>query len=121
VDDLLSTLRRRAVADPGDDAARFRFRLACVRDGRTDLAGIQPGDIVWVEEVESPWVYGPWRGEVLKVFEAGDKYVRPLEPSLVYRVRPSPEYLARGLYLTRQDKTTLIEPASVPTEPRLAA
>lgn len=121
MDEMLTTLGRRSAADPMDDTARLRYRLACLRDGRSDLAGLEPGDVVWVEEVESPWVYGPWRGEVLKIFEAGDKYVRPLDPALVYRVRPSPEYLARGLYLTRQDKTTLLEPTPAPIAVRLAA
>src|SRR5436190_10158612 len=60
------------------------------------LAGLEVGDVVAVEEVESPWVRGAWRGEVLRVFDAGDKYVRPIDRELPYRVKPSAEYLARS-------------------------
>ena len=112
MDELLTRLRRVSAEDPRDLAARFRYRLECVRIGRAEMAGLEVGDVVWVDEVESPWICGGWRGEVLKVFEAGDKYVRPLDRAISYRVRPSPEYLAKGLYLTRQDRTRLVEPAA---------
>ncbi len=103
--------RRRLLEDANDPWARFRYRLGCVRAGRPDLAGLEVGDVVSVQEVESPWVRGAWRGEVLRVFDAGDKYVRPVEAELPYRVRPSLEYLAKGLYLTREDQATLLLPA----------
>ncbi len=112
MDRELQRLRRRLIEDQGDAWARYRYRLECVRLGRPDLAGLEVGDIVCVEEVESPWVRGSWRGEVLRVFDAGDKYVRPVERELPYRVRPSAEYLAKGLYLTREDQAVLVLPAA---------
>lgn len=111
MDGEILRLRRRVVEDGSDPWARYRYRLECVRAGRADLAGLEVGDVVSVEEVESPWVRGPWRGEVLRVFDAGDKYVRPIERELPYRVRPSAEYLAKGLYLTREDQAVLVLPA----------
>jgi len=111
LDGQLQRLRRLITADEGDLVARYRYRLECVRAGRPDLAGLEVGDVVAVEEVESPWVRGMWRGEVLRVFEAGDKYVRPVEDELPYRVKPSAEYLAKGLYLTREDLAVLVLPA----------
>jgi hypothetical protein len=111
LDGELLRLRRILKEDQGDVWARYRYRLECVRSGRTDLAGLEVGDVVSVLEVESPWVRGTWRGEVLRVFDAGDKYVRPIDRELPYRVRPSAEYLAKGLYLTREDKATLVVPA----------
>lgn len=103
--------RRRVLEEAGDACARYRYRIECLRAGRRDLAGLEVGDLVLVEEVESPWVRGAWRGEVLRLFEAGDKYVRPVDAAVPYRVRPSPEYLAKGLYLTREDRTVLVSPA----------
>jgi hypothetical protein len=97
--------------DEADAWARYRYRVALVRAGKHELAGIEIGDTVSVEEVESPWVRGVWIGEVLRVFDAGDKYVRPIGADLAYRVRPSAEYLAKGLYLTREDQARLIAPA----------
>ncbi|MEZ0228661.1 MAG: hypothetical protein ACAI25_08555, partial [Planctomycetota bacterium] len=97
--------------DENDSWARYRYRLECVRAGRPELAGLEVGDVVAVEEVESPWVRGSWRGEVLRVFDAGDKYVRPVDRELPYRVKPSAEYLAKGLYLTREDQAVLVLPA----------
>ncbi len=110
MDGEILRLKRRLLEDQTDGWSRYRYRLECVRAGRPDLAGLEAGDVVSVEEVESPWVRGAWRGEVLRVFEAGDKYVRPLDAELPYRVRPSAEYLAKGLYLTREDNARLIEP-----------
>jgi len=111
VDGEILKLRRQALVDRSDPWVRYRYRIACVRAGLPELAGVEAGDVVAVEEVESPWVRGPWRGEVLRVFDAGDKYVRPVGGPIPYRVRPSSEYLAKGLYLTREDRTTLVLPA----------
>jgi hypothetical protein len=108
--DLLD-LRRRVLEEGADATARYRYRVECLRAGRPDLAGLEVGDVVLVDEVESPWVRGSWRGEVLRLFDAGDKYVRPLDAGVSYRVKPSPEYLAKGLYLTREDRTSLVRPA----------
>jgi hypothetical protein len=113
--DLLD-LRRRVLEEGADATARYRYRVECLRAGRPDLAGLEVGDVVLVDEVESPWVRGSWRGEVLRLFDAGDKYVRPLDPGVSYRVKPSPEYLAKGLYLTREDRTSLVRPA-LPLDP----
>ena len=123
MDGELLRLRRRVIEDQSDPWARYRFRLECVRAGRPDLAGLEVGDVVSIEEVESPWVRGAWRGEVLRVFDAGDKYVRPIDPGVLYRVKPSPEYLAKGLYLTREDQATLVLPATphAPASTRRAA
>jgi len=112
MDGEIRRLFRRLDEDRSDAWARYRYRLGCVRAGRPDLAGLEPGDVVAVEEVESPWVRGAWRGEVLRVFDAGDKYVRPIDRELPYRVKPSPEYLAKGLYLTREDVAVLVLPAA---------
>lgn len=124
MDGEILKLRRSTIEDGADALARYRYRLACVRAGKPELAGLEAGDVVLVEEVESPWVRGTWRGEVLRVFDAGDKYVRPLERELPYRVRPSADYLAKGLYLTREDLATLVSPAlpgTQGTEQRKAA
>lgn len=112
MDGEILKLQRRLIEDEHDAWARYRYRLECVRAGRAELAGLEVGDVVSVEEVESPWVRGSWRGEVLRVFEAGDKYVRPIDRELPYRVKPSAEYLAKGLYLTREDQAVLVLPAA---------
>ncbi len=109
--DLLE-LRRRTLEGTDDLLTRYRYRIACLRSGRAELAGSEVGDVVLVDEVESPWVRGQWRGEVCRVFEAGDKYVRPLDQNLNYRVKPPPEYAAKGLYLTREDQTNLLTPVA---------
>lgn len=111
MDGEILRLQRRIAEDQNDPWVRYRYRLECVRAGRPELAGLEVGDVVGVEEVESPWVRGAWRGEVLRVFDAGDKYVRPVEHDLPYRVKPSAEYLAKGLYLTREDQAVLVLPA----------
>lgn len=72
-------------------------------------AGLEVGDIVEVDEVESPWVRGRWRGQVMRLFDAGDKYVKPVD-KVCYRITPKEEYLADGLYLSREDRTTLLTP-----------
>ncbi len=112
MDSDLSALERRMKEQPDDVNARLRYRLACLRAGRPELAGILPGDKVRVDEVEHPWVRGPWDGLVIRVFEVGDKYVRPLHGArLDYLVQTSPEYVEQGLFITRKDRTILIEPA----------
>jgi hypothetical protein len=116
----LVDLRRRVLEAGNDPCARYRYRVACLRAGKPELAGIEVGDLVLVDEVESPWVRGRWRGEVLRLFDAGDKYVRPVDPIVSYRVKPSPEYLAKGLYLTREDRTFLVVPG-LPRERRRSA
>lgn len=117
MDERLRDLERASKAVPDDLDARFRFRVECVRLEKFDLAGVEPGDIVIVDEVESPWIRGQWEGVVLQAFEAKDKYVRPTHPQKCdFRVRPSKEYLAKGLYLTRLDQAILRFPR-VPGQP----
>lgn len=120
-DDTLRELERAALA--GDAVARWRWRIELVRAGRADEAGIEKGDEVLVEERESPWVVGPWEGVVMKHYlsgeeshHGGDGYVRPLlrARSLVWRSghAPSPEYLEAGIYLTHNDRRTLLRPVA---------
>ncbi len=90
----------------------YQVRCELVRAGRLDLAGLEIGDVVSISETEYPWVDGPWIGKLMKAFEAGDKYVKLLSQITWRTARPSQEYLDKGLYLTRQDKVTLLEPAS---------
>src|SRR5581483_8352420 len=111
--------------DPTDGRAELRYRTECVRQGRHDLAGVKVGDIVQIEEVESPWVRGTWEGIVLRKFDANDKYVRPTHPAeLNFRVKPSPAYMAQGLYLTREDKVSCkipVTPGSPPPSTEVPA
>lgn len=138
--DLLARARSEFESGPGDPWARWRFRVECVRAGRAELAGLEPGDVVMVEEVESPWVRngGPWRGVVTQHNVGGDGYVRPLDllgmdesrpaaplpADSPWHVRPSNDYLRKGLYLTREDKKTLLEPArpdaALPSSPDMS-
>lgn len=80
------------------------------------------GDVVEMTEREAPWVEGPWRGVVLRLTmcsftgekaehenckrvpkcDGHDGYIRPLG-NPTYRIVPSPEYLAKGLYVTETD------------------
>ena len=122
MDDDLRTLERaikEATTEQDKNSARTKYRRALIRAGKPELAGIEAGDLVIVDEkvwktadglITGPWILGEWTGLVIRVFEAQDKYIRPIEQNVPYRVRPSPEYLARGLYLTREDRTTLIQP-----------
>lgn len=117
MDSELLALRRACQASPDDKVLHFKYRMACCRAGRFELTGLEPGDTVTVDEQESPWIRGVWEGEVIRVFDAGDKYVRPKVregQSLRYRVRPSPAYLVKGLYLTRED----IANVSIPVFPK---
>ena len=99
-------------AETGGPWALYRFRVACLRAGRPELAEPHlPGDLVRVNEVESPWSHSEWVGVVIQALREGDGNVRPMDPaSISWRVRPGPEYIKGGLYLTREDKRTLIEP-----------
>lgn len=107
-DEQLRELKRHA---KDSDEDRYRYRVACCRYGQPERAGLEAGDIIWVEEIESPWILGGWRAGILRIFDAGDVYAKPLDPDPNYRVKPSEWYLMRGLYLTRGDKKKLIEPA----------
>lgn len=70
--------------------------------------GIRVDDIVQVRETESPWINGPWRGQVVKLWEAGDCRVVPIEePQGGWRIRVVDQaYIALGLYLTSMDVVT---------------
>lgn len=109
-DEKLNELKREMEENPDDQNAKYRFRVEAVRAGRGGEAGFEVGDEVDVEEKESPWVKGNWRGVVLRVFDAGDKYIRPLTDDKEWRVKPSPEYFQKGLYLTKEDSVTLVVP-----------
>lgn len=110
MDSNLLELKRVCAESPEDEVALYKYRLACLRDGKADLAGLHVGDEVLITEVESPWSKHPFRAEILRLFEAGDANVKPLD-EISYRVQPSPEDLAKGLYLTRVDKKVLLSPA----------
>lgn len=105
---------RRKVVEEDDPQARFRYRIACVRNGRLDLAGIQVKDIVLVNEKESPWIKGRWRGQLLRLFEGGHMYVNPLDSDIKWRYKPCSQYRLStlGIYLTPKDEITLLEPAA---------
>src|SRR4051794_31529448 len=105
-------------ADLAEQARRFRAGL----DKAPWLATIRAGDEVWVDEHESPWIVGRWRGIVTKVYLDYDEpldrdfvrlRVRPVlmdeDPDpLPYRVRPLPEHRVRGFELGREDRVELI-------------
>lgn len=112
-DAVLRELERACREAPEDYSATFRLRLALIRAGRADELKLTVGDIIQVEEVESPWIRGTWVGEVLRVFPDGDLNVKPRDYDQTYRVKPSKEYYTKGLYLTREDKRVIIEPVSV--------
>jgi hypothetical protein len=109
VDDSLRKLER-TWQESGNYQDYFAYRNALLRAGQPEKAGFQVGDIVLVEEVESPWVKEPWEAELMRLGEEGDFNARPLKTENPYRVKPSAEYLAKGLYMTRADKKTLIRP-----------
>lgn len=102
----LRDLERQSFDSP---EARYRYRVACVRAGRTEAAGLDVGDEVLVEEVDSAWIHGPWSGILVEIYEHGDKKVRPLKEEN-WRVKPSAEYRKMGIYLTSDDIVTLIVP-----------
>lgn len=98
-------------ADHNDHWAVYRLRLNAIRIGNHQAAGLSEDDIVEVEEMESPWINGSWKGQIVTLYKKGDSYIRPYSAGCNYRVRPSPEYLAKGLYLTSTDKLILLQPA----------
>lgn len=111
MDARLRELCRQSGLDPDDACALYRLRINYLRVGDLQQAGLAAGDVVLVDERESPWVRTPWEGEVTRVFEEGDAYVRPVNAkALEFRLKPSAEYLAKGLYLTREDVVTLTTP-----------
>lgn len=97
-----------------DPVVRFNFRTALMRAGKPEVAGIEPGDIVMVVEAQSPWCRRHWKGVVMQIFQAGDSYIRPIESLMNFKIRPSPEYMTKGLYLTREDQLVLITPVLDP-------
>lgn len=67
---------------------------------------VEIGNVIEINEVENPWRNGPWRGEVLRLLDEGDAYVRPTEDYdkiTNWRVRAHRDYVNKGLYLTRDD------------------
>lgn len=112
---MIDEALRRAARDGLDEPRR---RWLALRAGREDLARpFVEGDVIEVHEVDSPWLRGPWEGVVLRVLPKNDAYVRPLNrPGKRFRVRPSSEYLAKGLYLTHKDvaASRLLRPAGLP-------
>lgn len=112
-------------ADLAEVAARYR---ACPADAR-ELARIQVGDEVWVEEHDTPWIAGRWRGivtsaDVIDVDTTGKPYLRfRVRPSaddadeleaLPWRVRVLPEQRVRGLELGRDDRLEVVARAVDP-------
>lgn len=89
---------------------RFAYRNALIRAGLAADAGIEIGDICLIEEKESPWIRGAWEGEILKIYEKGDAYVRPVNYEQPYRVKPSAHYYNAGLYLTHSDLKRVTKP-----------
>ena len=115
-DEDLRLLEREVQENPTDEQAIARFRLACVRQGRPDKAKpIRVGDTVLVTEAEHAWINGPWEAIVVKVEEDGATTLKPTSTDLDFRVKPSPEYLASGIYLTAPDvqRATIVRPVVV--------
>lgn len=130
----IESLRREAAS--GDELAVYRWRLALVRAGRGDEAGLREGDEVEVEEHQSPWIIGPWRGVVMPVPERGarkrcgcsscvdapsPRYVRPIDSVQRWRVNASSECISHGLFLSQgdpPDRVTLLSPVSPERTPR---
>lgn len=97
-----------------DPLGHYKWRVAMVRAGHE----VKPmvGDLVEVEETESPWVRGKWVGIVRRTFEQGDNYISPIcYPG--FRVKPSLKYYNDGLYLTRKDLVRVLRPALPKEEP----
>lgn len=111
-DEEIRKLENIVKESPADVWARYRLRRNYLRAERFDEAGFQVGDLVLVEEAHSPWTRCKWDGEILRLFVSGEKYVRPIKEQgeIIWRFTPSEDYLKKGLYLTPEDKVTLIRP-----------
>lgn len=113
---------------PGDLAPRFERVVACLRSSPAH-ALLEAGDRVWVEELESPYISGRWRGLIRAVHFAPDPVsgrlglrfrVWPLGledpiPEIAWRVSPQPQWLVHGLELSGEDRLELIERAPRPS------
>lgn len=62
--------------------------------------------------VRTPGEDAPFRPVPFDEFPGGDCYVRPLDYGEGVRVRPDADTVRRGVYLTRQDEVSLVEPWS---------
>jgi len=108
-----------------ETAARIResLRSPVGRDRIADTR-IAVGDEVSVDEQQTPFITGKWRGIVVRIVtqldEHGQRYstyrVRPILPDdddldaapIAWRVRPTLEQFASGLQLAREDRIELI-------------
>jgi hypothetical protein len=112
-------------AEAPDDLSLVVRRVRASFADTPEHATIDEGDEVLVDEHDTPWIVGPWRGIVTKVHLRTDERtrgeflsfrVRPLFPDeddpdaepLKYRTRPLPEQRVRGLELARADRLSLI-------------
>jgi hypothetical protein len=108
---------------PEDMAAKVQRVSACLTDSPSQ-AMIEVGDEVWVDEHDTPYIVGRWRGVVRAILFEPDELSGKL--ALRFRVRPSdlddPESRARikwragprrewfrlGLKLSKEDRLELI-------------
>ena len=94
---------------------RYEYRLELVKTGQPEKAGYEIGDLVRVQEATHPWIRGYWTGTLMIIFEEGHKFVKPLTPDVPWT---NPNHINSALtgrlkncvYLTRNDRLTLIEP-----------
>jgi len=115
----------REEAPPPEDLASVVRRVRASFADSPEHAIIDVGDEVWVEEVDTPWIIGGWRGVVMNVLLGLDDRtkgeflsfrVRPIFPDeddpdatpLKWRTKPLPEQRVRGLLLDRMDRLSLL-------------
>jgi hypothetical protein len=106
---------------PADLLDAVRRARACVARA-PEHTGIEEGDEVWVEELDTPWIHGRWRGWVTRVWIWKDELrgherlayrVRPDfgdddGSELPWRIRPDSSQRVRGLELGSEVKLELI-------------
>jgi len=111
--------------DPPEDLSEQHKRMRAALGGALspELATIGEGDEVWVDEVDTAWIVGRWRGIVTaRYVEQDDARSRPyvrfrVRPTnmadddtnpLPWRVRPLPQHRVFGVQLSRHDRLELI-------------